>query len=98
MYRYRQGIDYTETNTFDDKIRRFIILSTFTGPTKGILKELSTEVAMKIFQYGEPVLFLFRNTSEPRTHTYYEKEFLAATDRLKGELLVCLADINNEIS
>jgi hypothetical protein len=53
---------------------------------------------MKIFQYGEPVLFLFRNTSEPRTHTYYEKEFLAATDRLKGELLVCLADINNEIS
>lgn len=43
-------------------------------------------------------MLLFRNTSEAKTHTYYEKEFTSAAQRVDGEILVCLADINNEIS
>ena len=98
VYRYRQGADFRETSNIDETLAKFIVRSTFTGPTKGILRELSIETAAKIFQYNLPVLLLFRNTSEAKTHTYYEKEFTSAAQRVDEEILVCLADINNEIS
>ena len=77
VYRYRHGKNFKELGSSftAETLRTFVIHSTFTGITQGLLRELSTETAMTIFQYNLLVIFLFRNTSDALTHTYYEKEF-----------------------
>lgn len=50
VYRYRQGVDFRETSKIDQSLSKFIVRSSFTGPTKGIIRELSVETAAKIFQ------------------------------------------------
>jgi hypothetical protein len=55
----------------------FVVKTTFIGPGPEIIRELSTENAMKIFTYNKPVLILFRNTSAEDVR-YYTKQLGAA--------------------
>ncbi len=71
--------------------------STFIGPGPDIVRELSTENAMKIFQYNKPVLILFRNTSIPESR-YYDKELSAAFEQVQHQILVVAADIQSSIA
>jgi hypothetical protein len=72
--------------------------ATFTGPAPSLVRELSGETALRIFNYNLPVVILFRNTSEPLSHSYYEKEFALAALKRQYQILVCQADINNDIA
>lgn len=67
------------------------------GPGPDIVRELSTENAMKIFQYNKPVLILFRNSSATDSR-YYERELSKAYEDIQHLILVLIADINNSIS
>jgi hypothetical protein len=54
-----------------------VISSSFVGPGPDILRELSTENAMKIFTYNKPVLIMFRNTSAADVR-YYDMQLAEA--------------------
>jgi hypothetical protein len=72
VYRQRHSNNFKDnvkSITFED-LRDFIIHATFIGPAPGIVRELSTENARKIFQYNLPVLILFRNTSASDARHY----------------------------
>ena len=71
--------------------------SSFIGPMPSVVRELSIENAMKIFQYNLPILVLFRNTSAEDAF-YYDKELAGAYALVQDQILVTIADINNGIS
>lgn len=74
-----------------------MIKSTFVGPGPDIIRELSTENAMKIFTYNVPVMILFRNTSASDVR-YYHKELSEAYEEISNTIMVAIADINNSIT
>jgi thiol-disulfide isomerase/thioredoxin len=78
-------------------LRKFIIYSTFIGPAPGISRELSTENGLKIFQYNLPVLILFRNTSVDDSR-YYQEQLFIAEKEISDDIMVCIADVNNEMT
>lgn len=62
--------DYKKDSfTFED-MQDFVIKSSFVGPGPDIIRELSSENAMKIFNYNKPCLILFRNTSVADSRYY----------------------------
>jgi hypothetical protein len=64
--------DFQDSNFTMETLQAFVTRSTFIGPGPDIVRELSTENAMKIFTYNKPVLILFRNTSAADAR-YYDK-------------------------
>jgi len=80
-----------------EPLRKFIVHATFIGPAPGISRELSTENALKIFQYNLPVLVLFRNTSIEDSR-YYQEQLALAEKEIGMEIMVAIADVNNEIT
>ena len=80
VYRYRMTKhfkDFTAAPFNFDTLRKFVVFSSMTGPAPHIVRELSTETAMKIFSYNVPVLLLFRNSSAPDVR-YYDTELADA--------------------
>ena len=80
-----------------ESLHNFVVKSTFVGPGPDIIRELSTENAMKIFTYNKPVLILFRNTSAPDVR-YYHTQITEAFEEINNKILVVVADINNSIT
>lgn len=89
--------DYQEDKFDFDSVSSFIVKSTFVGPGPDIIRELSTENAMKIFTYNKPVMIMFRNTSAPDVR-YYHKELSDAYEDISNRIMVAIADINNSIT
>jgi len=66
------------------------------GPAPDLVRELSTESAVKIFSYNLPLIILFRNTTLPESRNF-EAELRAAHPEIAQRLLVLQADINSSI-
>jgi hypothetical protein len=100
VYRHRNTKtpkDFTAPDLKFEPLRNFIIHSTFIGPAPGISRELSTENGLKIFQYNLPVLILFRNTSNEESR-YYQEQLSLAEREIGDEIMVCIGDVNNEMT
>lgn len=79
-----------------EKMRDFVMRATFTGPTPGIVREISTENAMKLFQYNLPALIVFRNATSIENQDFHkideEVSKLIATD-IPDKILLLLGNI-----
>lgn len=101
VYRYRNTQhpkEFKEEKWNIQALSNFIMRSTFTGPAANLIRELSGETALRIFNNNLPLVILFRNTSEPLSHSYYEKEFALAALSKQDQIMACQADINNDIA
>ena len=88
--------DFKDREFNFENLQDFIMKATFVGPTPFIMRELSTENAMKIFTYNKPVLIMFRNTTLGESR-FFEEELGRAYKEIENQILVCVADINSNI-